>query len=309
MDIKVSDHTTLIRPSLGNDRSPVVVGCSLGPRSREVTQVGIVLAERLGTDSELVYAEPKMLVRDETGSDSVRGQLRRRILDLADEFGGGPAPGVHVLSGRAAEALADVSSALDAKLVVVGPHEVSALRRAVIGSTVAGLVSDGRWPVLVVHSPPRALPERILVAIDGSAFSMQAVVLTKRLLHDLKLDVGVHVVAARGTAEGDSALDTPADLELLLTRHSVTGDVTCGLHDGGLLEIVERERESMRPDWIVLSMPEQRARVDERTLTGREVLKLAATNDESNVLIVPAAMAWITESAGSDVPFEGTGVD
>ena len=290
-------------------RGPVVVGCSLGSRSSSVAAVGLDLAARMGSRAELVHSDTHLeLQPGSAASDVSRHELTRRVLDLVDPSDRVDRDGVgaHVSKSGASAAISDVSAAVDASLVVIGPHEVSALRRAMVGSTVAGLASEGRWPLLVVHSQSRPLPERALVAVDGSTFSMQALTLLRRLQHDLGVDGSLRVIGSRRGGRASKAadplptdprLDTVEDFERLLARHSVTGDVSCDLVEGPLLEAVERERDAWRPDWLVLSMPERDARVDERTLTGREVLKLTALSDDCNVLIVPAATAWITESA------------
>ena len=64
---------------------------------------------------------------------------------------------VHVRIGDCAEELADLARALDAKLVVVGTHGRSGVKRLVLGSVAESVVRSSPCAVLVVR--PKAYPE------------------------------------------------------------------------------------------------------------------------------------------------------
>jgi nucleotide-binding universal stress UspA family protein len=81
----------------------------------------------------------------------------------------------HVASGALLEAIEEKASAVDADLLVLGARGASMLRRLMLGSTAARLVSRFSRPILVVKRMPAAEYRRVLVPVDFSDASLPAV--------------------------------------------------------------------------------------------------------------------------------------
>jgi len=87
-----------------------------------------------------------------------------------------------VAEGNPLATIASEIEALDASLVVLGARGDSFLRHALLGSTAARLLRKStRRPVLVVKQPPHEAYRSVLVAVDFSPVSLQAI-RTARLL-------------------------------------------------------------------------------------------------------------------------------
>jgi nucleotide-binding universal stress UspA family protein len=114
--------------------------------------------------------------------------------------GDGPAPSeltgeldvtVEAIEGPPSEVLADASTAEDAAMVVVGARGRGAVRGRLLGSVGRHCVRQSARPVVVVHGEPVTVPSRIVVGVDGTAHSEQAL----RWAIDLALALDAEVVA------------------------------------------------------------------------------------------------------------------
>jgi nucleotide-binding universal stress UspA family protein len=87
-----------------------------------------------------------------------------------------------VALGNPLETIAAEADALDADLVVLGARGESFLRHALLGSTAARLLrKSARRPVLVVKQAPHEAYRSVLIAVDFSPVSLQAIRLTRQL--------------------------------------------------------------------------------------------------------------------------------
>lgn len=73
------------------------------------------------------------------------------------------------------------ADALDAALLVVGARGADFLRRLVLGSTSERLLRRTNRPVLVVRQTPHEPYQRVLLALDFSPWSAQAVAVARRV--------------------------------------------------------------------------------------------------------------------------------
>lgn len=89
--------------------------------------------------------------------------------------------GTSVLSGAAPDAIARVAAQVDASLVVVGAKGAGFLRRLLLGSTSERLLRRTLLPVLVVRQAAHEPYRRVLVAVDFSEWSLQAVAEARRV--------------------------------------------------------------------------------------------------------------------------------
>jgi len=115
--------------------------------------------------------------------DSAREQLQQMIDNTANPPG--VAARLRVAIGNPLTVIATEADALDADLLVLGARGESFLRHAMLGSTAARLLrKSGRRPLLVVKQPPHEAYRSVLVAVDFSPVSVQAIRLTKQLAPD-----------------------------------------------------------------------------------------------------------------------------
>jgi nucleotide-binding universal stress UspA family protein len=106
--------------------------------------------------------------------------LGRRLCTAAVKSVGAE-PGVPARSiiceGEPPEVLLDTADGMDADLIVLGTYGRRGLRRMLMGSVTAQVISKARADVLVVHRPCqecRGVYRSLLVPYDGSAFSRAA---------------------------------------------------------------------------------------------------------------------------------------
>lgn len=109
---------------------------------------------------------------------------RERLSQLAGDPRNhrGFAASTRVVVGHPLSAIASEADALDASLVVLGARGESFLRHALLGSTAARLLrKSARRPVLVVKQVPHEDYRSVLVTIDFSPVSIEAVRLARQL--------------------------------------------------------------------------------------------------------------------------------
>jgi nucleotide-binding universal stress UspA family protein len=118
--------------------------------------------------------------------DNAREQLRRLIDNPANSHG--VAARLRVVVGNPLSAIAAEADALDADLIILGARGESFLRHAMLGSTAARLLRKSvRRPVLLVKQPPHETYRSVLVAVDFSPVSLQAIRTARRLAPDADL--------------------------------------------------------------------------------------------------------------------------
>jgi nucleotide-binding universal stress UspA family protein len=106
------------------------------------------------------------------------GDARERLSQLADELAKhqGIAPVTQVIVGNPLSVIAAEAEVLDASLVVLGARGDSFLRHTLLGSTAARLLrKSARRPVLVVKQPPHESYRSVLIAVDFSPVSIEAI--------------------------------------------------------------------------------------------------------------------------------------
>lgn len=114
-----------------------------------------------------------LTAREGTAED----EARERLEDLAHALSCDVS--TQVLRGRPADRLARLAADVDADLLAIGPRGARASR---LGTTAEQLVRQADRPVLVVHEPNDADPERLLLAVDASALAPQVLRWGQRLM-------------------------------------------------------------------------------------------------------------------------------
>jgi nucleotide-binding universal stress UspA family protein len=107
-----------------------------------------VFAERNAPPAAMPYLRGKSWIALE-GLDELRAIAKGRLEESLREAG---VPGaVTILSGSAANAIADYAETVGAEVVVVGTHGRSGLKRLTLGSTAASVIERAPCSVLVVR--------------------------------------------------------------------------------------------------------------------------------------------------------------
>ncbi|WP_294261190.1 universal stress protein [Propionivibrio sp.] len=135
------------------------------------------LREMLGDDLSAVKAGLE---------DDARERLNRLAGDPASHQG--VAARSRVAPGNPLSVIAAEADALNADLVVLGARGESLLRHAMLGSTAARLLrKSAQCPVLVVKQAPHENYRSVLVAVDFSPVSLQAIRSARLLAHSADL--------------------------------------------------------------------------------------------------------------------------
>ena len=108
---------------------------------------------------------------------------RQQLQQLAESLRTQQQITVHVVesSGSVLDEIRKQADALDASLLVLGARGTGFLRRLVLGSTSERLLRRTSRPVLVVRQTPHEPYRRVLLALDFSPWSMQAVAVALRV--------------------------------------------------------------------------------------------------------------------------------
>ncbi len=235
-------------------RPTVVVGVDGSAVSREVLRHALVAAGRREADLhvitsvavELYYLGGAPLPVPDPGD--IRGEAHDRVSALLAGLQGDPdvsaVPGVPdvgvtlVVSERPAAAeLVDRSRG--AELLVVGGRGRGALRSALLGSVALHCVTHAACPVVVVRpdAEPAGRPRRVVVGVDGSAGSFEAVVAS--IEEAARLGAAVEAVSSYQVADHWTDLGSVVvpSVEVIRTR---LGDLAREQVDAALAEVSRR---------------------------------------------------------------------
>lgn len=146
------------------------------------------------------------LVSDRTGQAlrALHAQVASGTATDVGDLTGGVAVDVEHIDGAPSAVLADASTAEDTSMVVVGARGLGAVRGRLLGSVGRHCVRQSARPVIVVHGEPVTTPSRIVVGVDGTAHSEQALRWAIELALALDAEViavhavGSEVIAAAG---------------------------------------------------------------------------------------------------------------
>jgi nucleotide-binding universal stress UspA family protein len=165
----------------------VVVGVDGSPGSRVALATAFPAAARRRARLDAVAAFPTPLVWTRGApvtvpdvaarSAETRQMVQRLVDDVRAELGAavaGVEVAVAVSEGRPVAALLDAAEGAD--LLVVGSRGRGAVRSALLGSVALHCATNAPCPVLVAHAAPAraAVPDRVVVGVDGSAGSRAA---------------------------------------------------------------------------------------------------------------------------------------
>jgi len=166
--------------------------------SRHATQRAALLARDSSARLELLHVlETKTLdeLRRIFGSDGValqeriRSQAHEALAQLAANIGSPMAgePGLHLVEGMELESITAQADIMDASLLIVGARGASFMRHWLLGATAERLLRKTLRPILVVKQHPHEAYRSVLVPVDFSAWSQNAIRLAQAVAPQAEL--------------------------------------------------------------------------------------------------------------------------
>jgi nucleotide-binding universal stress UspA family protein len=163
----------------------LLAATDLSAPSRHTAQRAAILAQQIGAKLELVHVLDKreldelqrLLGEDgEVLKERIRSQTRELLAQLANDVGEplGVSAGRHLVEGKVLESIAAQVDALNASLLIVGARGTGFMRDQLLGTTAERLQRIAQCPVLTVKQPPRKTYQSVLVPIDFSPWSLNA---------------------------------------------------------------------------------------------------------------------------------------
>lgn len=159
----------------------LMIATDLSSRSEKALQRAGALAKRFGCPWTVLCVvdedQPVALVEQE--ATQVRLLLEARLVELT-ALGGG-CPRIRVEVGDPNQKIVSCALEEDVDLLVMGSHRKSVLRDIFVGTTVERVVRAGKLPVLMVNQPAVGEYRDLLLALDTSPASANAVRVAERL--------------------------------------------------------------------------------------------------------------------------------
>lgn len=180
----------------------IVCGTDLSTESAHAAHQAAAMAHATGATLDLVSAVSVPLLDElldwaaghQAATDAALADTGQRLDALAGELSGAHAVRVqtHVRDGHPVVTVAAVGDAVDADLICVSTRGDGPFGAHFIGTTAEKIAQTARRPVLLVRDGAVGAYERVLVAVDFSDWSAEAV----RLAHRLAPTATLHLVHA-----------------------------------------------------------------------------------------------------------------
>ena len=174
-----------------NAQAPILAATDFSAPARHAADRAARLARASAAPLTLMHVLPAGALqglRQWLGADSgTEQQLQTQALQLLQQQAAELQAARHVpvatqqANGAPVDALVRATDALDASLLVLGARGEGFLRRWVMGSTAERLLHRSQRPLLVVRQLPQGPYRRVLLALDFSPWSLQAVTLAQQL--------------------------------------------------------------------------------------------------------------------------------
>lgn len=175
-----------------NTLGPILAATDLSAHARHAADRAARLAHETGSPLTLLHVlpgEPLAQLRAWLGAGSpaeqqLRSEAERALRELAAQLQAArhtAAPRTEVAAGQAIDEIVRAADAIDAGLLVMGARGAGFLRRLVLGTTSERLMRRTTRPLLVVRQTPHEHYRRVLVALDFSPWSAQALAVARRV--------------------------------------------------------------------------------------------------------------------------------
>ena len=135
----------------------VLLATDGSPDATLAAQSAVELCERTGSELHVVHVGeylPTFYAQTEEEPTELR-HIAQRLLDEQTErlrAAGGQVAQAHLLLGRPAEQIVNLSEELGVGVIVIGSRGLSALRRVLLGSVSESVVRHAHCPVFVVRA-------------------------------------------------------------------------------------------------------------------------------------------------------------
>jgi nucleotide-binding universal stress UspA family protein len=135
----------------------VLLATDGSPDATLAAQSAVELCERTGSELHVVHVGeylPTFYAQTEEEPAELR-HIAQRLLDEQTErlrAAGGQVDQAHLLLGRPAEQIVNLSEELGVGVIVIGSRGLSALRRVLLGSVSESVVRHAHCPVFVVRA-------------------------------------------------------------------------------------------------------------------------------------------------------------
>jgi nucleotide-binding universal stress UspA family protein len=178
----------------------VLVATDLSVRSDRAIRRAILLARRHGAALSLLHVidddQPSRLVRAERDAATALVEEQARSIREGD----GIDCSARVVMGDPFEGIAAAAGEQEPDLVVIGPHRRQALKDVFTGTTAERTIRASRRPVLMANAVPASAHRHVLLAVDFSDCSADAVRTVAELGFEAHAAVSVlHVFDAPAT--------------------------------------------------------------------------------------------------------------
>ena len=246
----------------------IVAATDFSTRSNRALRQAGLLAKGAGGELDIVHVvdddrPPQMLDMETRQAEHI---LTEQIQVIA-ELGGIRCRPV-VVVGDPFDGILRSAAAIKPELIVMGQHRRQLLRDILVGTTIERVVRGGPFPVLMVNNEAQHRYERVLVAVDTSETSAQAILAARRarllevrptLLH------AFHAPAKGKMMIGDAKPSAIAEY-VAKKRHQARSALTAFLaahglqnvqwpmlvEEGSASEVIARTVREMRPDLLVV---------------------------------------------------------
>jgi len=203
-----------------NARQHILAATDLSLPAAQAVERAAQLAAAAGACLTLLH-----VLEDAADEEAARADLQALAAGLQERHG--VAASLRLIGGRVSEALCAEADALDAALLVLGARGRGLVEELLLGSTAEQVMNGCRRPLLIVRAPQQAAYRRLLVPVDFSPRSRQAVELARHWLPQSTLTL-LH------------AFELPFEGRL---RHAGVGDSELG---SLLARALQEAREDMR---------------------------------------------------------------
>lgn len=163
----------------------IVIGTTLNAESEGIVRAGAAIARATGATPWVVHAYSLPAFPSELGAfdgqwlEEQTSALRQRLTHQIEESGIAELPGFQpdqacLVFGAPYREIVELARRVKADLIVVGASEGGALHRTFLGATADRVVRKAPCPVLVVRRDMALPPSRVLIPVDFSSVSANA---------------------------------------------------------------------------------------------------------------------------------------
>jgi nucleotide-binding universal stress UspA family protein len=247
----------------------IIVGATdFSTRSHRAMRQAGLLARARRAELHLVH-----VVDEDLPADLARMEEREAQRVLTEQIGSMPElpdERCHatVIRGHPFDGILRASAAVDADLIVMGAHRKQFLRDIFTGTTIERVIRGGKYPVLMVNNEAQRHYERVLVPVDMSETSADAIRfgLSAGLLEDgatllhafspvakrrlLSSGASADVISGYVDSERQGAMEEMS--RFLVANEFGTGRWSLRIDEGLPMQVIARAVAEKRPDMLVL---------------------------------------------------------